>query len=702
MAGRFSVEAIFTAIDRMTGPIGRMEKRSLRFARNVSSSLAGADRAFGRIHSGLMRTTAALAGAGVAGGFVAKNIMSAGLDFEQAMANVAAVSLVTRDQVKDLEKEAIRLGGSTKFTAVEVANAMELMGKAGFSNAAIMKGVGGVLAAAAADGMEIADAAGVVSNAIKGMGLDVEKDAGRVADVLALASARTNSSMASLGESLSNVAATASDFGIRFEDTVAAVALLQDVGLDASVAGSALNTMLVNLSAPSDAVRAKMRRLGVSFQDAKGNMLPLRDVMGGMARAMAKSGGNMKQVALVAEMVGLRGQKAASQLAKLAKAGKFDELVRELDAAAGSAEKMAAIRMNTLLGDWETFTGAIDAVKLRLFDLKGGALRGVVQGWTMWAEANEDLIVAKAGEWLNSFQKALPGIVKDAKALGSDLATIARGVASVAKQLVEWGPGIRTTGQLVAGFYALSVATKVARGAWAVYRGALIAVTATTRGVAVANAWLRGSTIAASTASARAAAASKAYGAALDGWAGSSGKAAGGLAGLKGMINGTTSLLGKAGLLGAAAAVGFAIGSWAEKKWDIGNQIAKWLADLTGVNAELDKAGGKAKHRGNQPGGERVFADGRIEDAEGNIIKRADAPVGRPGGWRPPPRAAESAAVMGAAARSQRIVEERSSTTESRERVDVTIKDESGRAEVKGKPIGRGGLRVKLPASGRL
>ncbi len=696
MAGRFSVEAIFTAIDRMTGPIGKMEKRSLRFARNVSASLAGADRAFGRVHSGLMRTTAALAGAGGAGGFVAKNILMAGADFEQAITNVAAVSLMTRDQVKDLEAEAIRLGGTTKFTATEVANAMELMGKAGFSNAAIMKGVGGVLAAAAADGMEIADAASVVSNAIKGMGLDVEKDAGRVADVLALASARTNSSMSSLGESLSNVAATASDFKIPFEQTVAAVALLQDVGLDASVAGSALNTMLTNLAKPTDAVRAKMHSLGVKFQDAKGNMLPLRDVMGGIAKAMQKSGGNMKQVALVADLVGLRGQKAASQLAKLAKSGKFEELVTALEKAAGSAEKMAAIRMDTLLGDWELFTGQIDSMKIKLFSLQGGPLRGVIQGWTQWAEANEDLITSKVGEFITDFEKALPGIIKDAKQVGREAWGIARAVGGVARELAHLGPGVKWTGRLVLGFYATSAALKVARVAWFGYRGALIAVTATSRGVAAAQAWLRGSTIAAGTAAAEAEKASKAYGAALESWSGSSGKAAGGLRGLADKINGTTGLLGKAGLLGAAAAVGFELGSWAEKKWDIGNQIAKWLADLTGVNAELDKAGGRAGHRGVKPDDERVFADGHVEDASGKTIK------GRQQAARfPKPSAAEGAGVMGAAARTQRTVEERSSTTENRERVDLTIKDETGRAEVKGKLIGRPGLRLQLPASGR-
>src|SRR5690606_12960419 len=146
---------------------------------------------------------------------------------------------------------------------------------AGFSSQEILSGVGPVLSAAAASGLEIAEVANHVSNALKGMGLEAS-EAGRVADVLALASSKTNSSIGSLGEALSNVSATARDFGIPLEDTVASLALLQDVGLDASVSGSALNTMLTKMAKPTAEIASQMERFGVTFKDAKGNMLPFQ------------------------------------------------------------------------------------------------------------------------------------------------------------------------------------------------------------------------------------------------------------------------------------------------------------------------------------------------------------------------------------------------------------------------------------------
>src|SRR5690606_28675336 len=106
-----------------------------------------------------------------------------------------------------------RLGATTKFTATEAAEAMEIMARAGFKNEEILAGVGGVLDAAAASGLEMAEVSNHVSNVLKGMGLEASQ-ATRVADVLALASARTKSSIGSLGESMKNVASTARQFNI--------------------------------------------------------------------------------------------------------------------------------------------------------------------------------------------------------------------------------------------------------------------------------------------------------------------------------------------------------------------------------------------------------------------------------------------------------------------------------------------------------
>jgi len=55
MAGRFSVEAVFSAVDRITAPVSRMQTRIGRFTRSMSRGLRTANRVVGKLVGGLAR-----------------------------------------------------------------------------------------------------------------------------------------------------------------------------------------------------------------------------------------------------------------------------------------------------------------------------------------------------------------------------------------------------------------------------------------------------------------------------------------------------------------------------------------------------------------------------------------------------------------------------------------------------------------------
>src|SRR5690606_26588362 len=217
--------------------------------------------------------------------------------------------------------------------------------------------------------------------------------------------------------------------------------LLQDVGLDASEAGTATATMLTKLAKPTTAVEKQMKKLGITFKDAQGNLLPPLDVFRQMAVANERLGGNMDQVAFFADLVGLRGQKAALNLKDLFASDKGQNLTEELRSAAGSAEKMAAIRMQNLKGDLTLLESAVDGVKVALFNLESGPLRGVVQGMTDWVSENQELIVSGAEKFMTALRANMSKIVVWLK-------RIAVGVAA---------------------FYAVAAAVKVANAAMVVF-----------------------------------------------------------------------------------------------------------------------------------------------------------------------------------------------------------------------------------------
>lgn len=447
MAGRFSVEAVFRAIDRVTAPVSRMQNRVGKFTRGMSRGFDKLDRKVSKFSKGLNRAAkVGIAATGLLATVAVGNLVKTGAEFEQAITNVGAVSMQTRAQIAPLEQQALQLGRTTKFTATQSAEAMEVLARAGFNTQEILKATPAVLSAAAASGLEIAEVANQVSNVLKGMGLEVGR-AAEVADVLALASSRTNSTIGSLGESMSNVASTARQLNVPLKDAVASVALLQDVGLDASVAGSAMNTMLTKMAAPTVGMQKKMRRLGITFKDTEGNMLPLPKVLQQLSTASNRVGGNFDKVAFLAELVGLRGQKAASNLSTLFETGKLEKLTKELGNAKGAADKMAELRMDTVTGSFQLLTSALDAVKVRIFNMNSGPLKDAIDQMTKWVGLNESLI---AQDITQGIQNVLPSI-----------AILAKAVTSIATGFVEMGRGIG----IIAAKVSLWEAPTVAEGA---------------------------------------------------------------------------------------------------------------------------------------------------------------------------------------------------------------------------------------------
>jgi TP901 family phage tail tape measure protein len=394
MAGRFSVEAVFKAIDRMSAPIAMMQKRMLKFTKSIEKDLGNLNKIGGSFVGGVNKAGAAMLVFGAASAAALAAAAKPGMEFEQQMADLGASFLKTRGEIGALEKEAMKLGAATKFSATEVAGAMEAMSKAGFDEEQTLKGIAGMTYAAAAAGEDLIETTANVASVMKGMGLAIEQS-GKVADVLALASVKTASSIGSLAESLSKAGPVAKQFNIGLTDVTAMVASLQDAGIDASEAGSAVATMLTKLATPTDAMRAKMKKLGVSFEDAQGNMKKPAVVLGEFMKASKNAGGNMKQAAFFAEMLGLRGQKAGLLLKDAFASGKYAKLVEELEKAEGTAKKMADLRMNTLTGDLDVLTENVKGLGIELFSMSSGPLRDVAQAMTKWLDENKVKILQK-------------------------------------------------------------------------------------------------------------------------------------------------------------------------------------------------------------------------------------------------------------------------------------------------------------------
>lgn len=263
-------------------------------------------------------------------------------DFDDQMRTVKAVSQSSEVEFQRLTETAKRLGATTSFTAVEVAQMMTELGRAGFTAAQIDVMTAAVLNLARASGTEGAVAAGIMAATIRQFGLDAT-DAARVADVLTAAANKTFNTVESLGEALSYAGPVAADFGMSIEQTLALLGALGNVGIQGSEGGTAVRRLLALSAAEA---KEWGDNFGVTMLDTAGNVRPLIDVLEEIRTATAGMG-TAERGAKFKEAFGILGITAASSL------GKNAVNVRELEAAllkAGGTAANTAKEMDAGLG----------------------------------------------------------------------------------------------------------------------------------------------------------------------------------------------------------------------------------------------------------------------------------------------------------------------------------------------------------------
>lgn len=288
-------------------------------------------------------------------------------EFDQATANLAAVTGKTRDEIKALTDDAKRLGGTSAFTATQVAELQTEFAKLGFTEQQILGLTEATTQLAAASGTELAEAASVVGNNIQAFGLRAS-DTQKVVDTMAKSFTSSALDMTKFTVSMRQVAPIAKNAGLSFEQTTAALGVLANNGIRAETAGTGLRNILL-----------KSNEAGMT----------LRQSMELLAQSTDKS-------AAATEMFGLENTAVALTLAESME--KIDGLTKTLDNAAGTAQEMADKQLNTLRGSITMLTSAWEGFVLSIEDGSGiigkslksvvDALTSTVQGITRFNEVS--------------------------------------------------------------------------------------------------------------------------------------------------------------------------------------------------------------------------------------------------------------------------------------------------------------------------
>jgi TP901 family phage tail tape measure protein len=328
----------------------------------LSMAAAKVGGAFSSIGGLAAKASLALAPVTAAFAFAEKYAM----DFEKAMSGVKAVAGATSGEMATLTLAAKKFGAKSTFDPIEVAHGMEELARAGFDAKETLTAIPGVLAAAAAEGMPLAQATEIVSTTLRGMGMAADQST-RVADVLALASAKTNASISGLGESMKYAAAQSKIMGIDLETTVGMLGLAADAGLSGSIGGSSFAAMLTKLAKPSKEANHWLKANNIEMKKTATGGLDIVAVVKDINAHIEKETDVMKKGAIMAEVFGDRGKKAFGAIATGISTGKIDSIVADLQNAAGSAQKMADTRLEGVLGTIKQITNAGKALMIEFF-----------------------------------------------------------------------------------------------------------------------------------------------------------------------------------------------------------------------------------------------------------------------------------------------------------------------------------------------
>ncbi|WP_086930632.1 phage tail tape measure protein [Agarilytica rhodophyticola] len=345
--------------------------------------------------------------------------LNVAIDFEQSIATLGAISRTEGQVLQGLSDEAERLGASTSFSATESASAMKFLAMSGFNAGQILQATAGVLDLAQAAGTDLGQSADIASNILSGFALEAS-EMNRVGNVLVGTFTTSNTTLESLGETMKFVAPVASSVGASIEEVAAISALLGDVGLHGSLAGTALRSAFLRLAAPPRMAADALAELGVETKNANGDLRSMPEILEEVAQA-TQNLGTGEQAEIISKIFGKEASAAMIELIKQVQTfdeandgtnnnleQKIQDLVNQQVTAQAVAQKMN----DTTAGALKTLGSALESVAISVGSVLLPTIASLAKGF------------ATVARGVSSFAQAFPTLTKWVVGITVGLATL--------------------------------------------------------------------------------------------------------------------------------------------------------------------------------------------------------------------------------------------------------------------------------------
>lgn len=346
-------------------------------------------------------------------------------DFEQGMANMAAILRPTQEQFKALRDMAIELAQTTKFTATEAADGMEMLARNGIDATNILGGAAqatlNLASAAGSDLPSAADAMTDVMVSFRKSGTDLEDVVNNIAGTLVNSKMGWQDYVGALGQA----AGAAGPLGMSFADMNAMLAATAPSFKSGVEAGTSFKGFLLRLAPSGKQAKDIMAALNLEFFDAAGRMKSAAEI----AEELRTKVGHLTKQAQAETMGALFGQRTVRTALRLIEEGAEGIERYKAKIADVSAEEMSKKRLDTLIGSWNLFRAAVESAAIAIGD----------SGILDWARG----IVDAAADVARAVAAANPELLR--------LATIVAGVVAAL------GPAVLAAGLFAAAIGAIGL-----------------------------------------------------------------------------------------------------------------------------------------------------------------------------------------------------------------------------------------------------
>lgn len=423
-------------------------KRGMATVDSSLNSAGGRISGFNRLlQTGMVAAAgAAVAGIAALGAAITKGV-GAAASMEQSLANIRADLGLTAEEAGRAGQLISQLGldPNLKVTAEEAASAIHMLGKNGLSLTQIMDGAArSTVLLANSTGADFATAADIATDVMAQFKIEA-KDMAGVVDQIAGVTQNSKFNINDYRLAIAQAGGVAASVGVEFDDFNATIAAISPLFASGSDAGTSFKTFLQRLVPASSDAAEQMSKLGLTTVNATAatqylaskGISPLSNNMwdlynqvvdafhatnnlevgseeaaqkfkkfaaetGLVQSAFFDANGQMKEMSEISAILGKSfdglseaqkieaastifgtdAMRAAFAIAD-AGAGTFEKL----KAAIGDtdAEEAAAIRMDTLIGQWEIFTGIIGEYTTQIGQKFKDNLKEIVKQFTALA-----------------------------------------------------------------------------------------------------------------------------------------------------------------------------------------------------------------------------------------------------------------------------------------------------------------------------